>query len=206
VVAVGSEVETFAHGGPAPKAILQPIVLPASDEFHRHPPGEGPRPCPIVRSSKGKGCRWKQPHPHTISYHNQQVTFAPVEGGHPCRLLRKCQDQASSTGGFSRGCSPEEFPRAEGDRTLLDNSMILYLSSMMTGNRDNQQLPVVLLGQGSRRIKTDSVLDDLNRPNHKTCGLYLSLMDRAGVHLDRFGDSEERLEESWSGAAVTMDG
>src|SRR5436309_4897354 len=34
----------------------------------------------------------------------------------------------------------------EGDRTLLDNSMVLYLSSMMTGNHDNNQLPVVLLG------------------------------------------------------------
>src|SRR5207302_8068217 len=28
----------------------------------------------------------------------------------------------------------------EGGRTLLDNSMILYLSSMMTGGHDNQQL------------------------------------------------------------------
>ena len=30
----------------------------------------------------------------------------------------------------------------EGDRTLLDNSMILFLSSMMTGNHNNDQLPV----------------------------------------------------------------
>ena len=29
----------------------------------------------------------------------------------------------------------------EGDRTLLDNSMILYLSSMMTGGHNNDQLP-----------------------------------------------------------------
>jgi hypothetical protein len=27
------------------------------------------------------------------------------------------------------------------------------------------------------------------------CSLYLSLLDRAGVHLDRFGDSKERLAE-----------
>src|SRR5436190_18822074 len=36
----------------------------------------------------------------------------------------------------------------EGDRTLLDNSMVLYCSSMMTGGHDNNQLPAVLLGRG----------------------------------------------------------
>jgi hypothetical protein len=83
----------------------------------------------------------------------------------------------------------------EGNRTLLDNSMILYLSSMMTGNHDNQQLPVVLLGRGGGRIKTGRELNYLNKPNRKMCSLYLSLMDRAGVHLDSFGDSKERLAE-----------
>jgi hypothetical protein len=83
----------------------------------------------------------------------------------------------------------------EGERTLLDNSMILYVSSMMTGNHDNKQLPVVLVGRGGGRIRTGRILDYLNRPNRKMCSLYLSLMDRAGVHLDRFGDSAERLAE-----------
>jgi hypothetical protein len=83
----------------------------------------------------------------------------------------------------------------EGDRTLLDNSMILYLSSMMTGNHDNNQLPVVMLGRGGGRIKTGRVLDYLGKPNRRMCSLYLSLMDRCGVHLDRFGDSSERLAE-----------
>jgi hypothetical protein len=83
----------------------------------------------------------------------------------------------------------------EGERTLLDNSMILYLSSMMTGGHDNQQLPVVLLGRGGGQIKTGRILDYLNRPNRKMCSLYLSLMDKAGVRLDHFGDSKERLGE-----------
>jgi hypothetical protein len=83
----------------------------------------------------------------------------------------------------------------EGDRTLLDNSMLLYLSSMMTGNHDNQQLPVVMLGRGGGQIKTGRVLDYLGKPNRKMCSLYLALMDKAGVHLDRFGDSTERLQE-----------
>ncbi len=83
----------------------------------------------------------------------------------------------------------------EGDRTLLDNSMILFLSSMMTGNHNNDQLPVVMLGGGGGRIKTGRVLDYLNKPNRKMCSLYLSLMDKAGIHLDSFGDSKEPLAE-----------
>lgn len=83
----------------------------------------------------------------------------------------------------------------EGGRTLLDNSMILYCSSMMTGNHDNNQLPVVLLGSGGGQIQTGRVLDYLNRPNRKMCSLYLSLMDKVGVRLDRFGDSNQRLAE-----------
>jgi hypothetical protein len=83
----------------------------------------------------------------------------------------------------------------EGERTLLDNSVILYLSSMMTGNHDNNQLPVLLLGRGGGRIRTGRTLDFWGKPNRKMCSLYLSLMDRAGVHLDRFGDAAERLAE-----------
>ncbi len=83
----------------------------------------------------------------------------------------------------------------EGDRTLLDNSMILYMSSMMTGNHDNQQLPVIMLGSGGGQIKTGRQIDYLGKPNRKMCSLYLSLMDKAGVHLDSFGDSKERLAE-----------
>ncbi len=83
----------------------------------------------------------------------------------------------------------------EGDRTLLDNSMVLYLSSMMTGSHNNDQLPVVMLGRGGGSIRTGRILDYLGKPNRKMCSLYLSLMDRTGVHLDRFGDSTERLAE-----------
>ena len=83
----------------------------------------------------------------------------------------------------------------EGGRTLLDNSMLLFLSSMMTGGHDNNQLPVVMLGRGGGRVESGRVLDYLGRPNRKMCSLYLSLMDKMGVRLDRFGDSSERLAE-----------
>ncbi len=83
----------------------------------------------------------------------------------------------------------------EGERTALDNSMILFCSSMMTGGHDNNQLPVVILGRGGGRLESGRVLDYLGKPDRKMCSLYLSLMDKFGVRLDEFGDSRERLAE-----------
>ena len=84
----------------------------------------------------------------------------------------------------------------EGERTALDNSMILYVSSMLNGaSHDCSQLPVVLVGRGGGRIAGGRVLDYLGKPNRKMCSLYLSMMDKMGVHLDAFGDSKERLAE-----------
>ena len=83
----------------------------------------------------------------------------------------------------------------EGERTALDNSILLFCSSMLTGAHDATQLPVVLVGRGGGQIKTGRVLDYLDKPNRKMCSLYLSLMDKVGIHLDRFGDSTERLTE-----------
>jgi hypothetical protein len=66
---------------------------------------------------------------------------------------------------------------------------------MMTGNHNNDQLPVVMLGRGGGKVKTGRVLDYLGKPNRKMCSLYLSMMDHVGVRLDSFGDSKERLAE-----------
>jgi hypothetical protein len=83
----------------------------------------------------------------------------------------------------------------EGERTALDNSVILFCSSMLTGNHDANQLPVVLLGGAGGKLKTGRVLDYRGKPNRKMCSLYLSLLDKMGVRHDRFGDSAERLAE-----------
>jgi len=84
---------------------------------------------------------------------------------------------------------------AEGDRTVLDNSIIMLCSSMMSGIHDANQLPVVILGRGGGKLETGRILDYLDKPNRKICSLYLSLMDKFGVSLDKFGDSTERLAE-----------
>jgi hypothetical protein len=83
----------------------------------------------------------------------------------------------------------------EGERTLLDNSMLMFCSSMMSGHHNNDQLPVVVVGRGGGQIKTGRILDYLGKPNRKMCSLYLSLLDKAGVKIETFGDSKERLAE-----------
>jgi hypothetical protein len=83
----------------------------------------------------------------------------------------------------------------EGERTALDNSMILFCSSMLTGSHDASQLPVIVLGGAGGQVKGGRVLDYLGKSNRQMCSLYLSLMDKAGVRLDRFGDSTQRLAE-----------
>ena len=83
----------------------------------------------------------------------------------------------------------------EGEKTLLDNSTVLFCSSMLTGSHDATQLPVMILGRGGGRLETGRVLDYLESPNRKMCSLYLSLMDKMGVHLEQFGDSDQQLSE-----------
>jgi hypothetical protein len=83
----------------------------------------------------------------------------------------------------------------EGDRTALDNSMLLFCSSMLTGSHDATQLPVLLLGRGGGKIETGRVLDYRENPNRQMCRLYLSMMDKAGLPLERFGDATEPLAE-----------
>src|SRR6187401_522345 len=83
----------------------------------------------------------------------------------------------------------------EGPRSLLDNSMILYCSSMLTGNHDATHLPVVMLGRGGGKIQTGKVLDYRDQPERQMCRLYLSMMDKMDVRLPKFGDASTPLEE-----------
>lgn len=83
----------------------------------------------------------------------------------------------------------------EGERTALDNSMILFCSSMLNGSHDATQLPVVLLGGAGGRLRGGRVLDYREKPNRKMCSLYLSMLDKCGIRPGRFGDSDEPLAE-----------
>ena len=86
----------------------------------------------------------------------------------------------------------------EGDGTVLDNSCLMFLSNMYIGRKhDNSRLPLVLAGGLGGTLKTGRTLDYLQagEENRKMCSLYLSIMDRMGVKLDKFGDAETRLQQ-----------
>ncbi|MDA0591315.1 MAG: DUF1552 domain-containing protein [Planctomycetota bacterium] len=83
----------------------------------------------------------------------------------------------------------------EGERTALDNSMIMLCSSMLNGHHDASQLPVVMVGGGGGKIKGGQNLDYLGQSDRQMCRLYLSMMRGMGVELDSFGDATKPLDE-----------
>jgi hypothetical protein len=85
----------------------------------------------------------------------------------------------------------------EGDGTVLDNSCLMWLSNMWAGRKhDNKRLPLVLAGGLGGTLETGRSLSYLDQAEdkRKMCSLYLSIMDRMGIKLDKFGDSDTRLE------------
>ena len=86
----------------------------------------------------------------------------------------------------------------EGEGTVLDNSCIVFMSNMWSGkNHDSGKVPLLTAGSLGGTLATGRVLDymDAGNDNRKLCSLYLSLMDRMGVKLDKFGDADTRLAE-----------
>jgi hypothetical protein len=87
----------------------------------------------------------------------------------------------------------------EGGQSLLDNSLLLFCSNLFDGDAHGaDQMPMLLAGHAGGSLKTGGrILDymDKGNENRKACSLYLSVMDRMGVQLDRFGDADKRLVE-----------
>jgi hypothetical protein len=86
---------------------------------------------------------------------------------------------------------------SEGETTLLDNSILMCMSSLFDGDiHGADQIPVLLTGKGGGTLTGGRILDYLAKgdENRKACSLHLSIMDHMGVELDRFGDATARLE------------
>jgi hypothetical protein len=86
----------------------------------------------------------------------------------------------------------------EGGQSLLHNSLLLFCSNLFDGDRHQaDHMPMLLAGQGGGTLKTGRILDYLERgdDHRRACSLYLSLMDRMGVNVPRFGDADRRLAE-----------
>jgi hypothetical protein len=89
----------------------------------------------------------------------------------------------------------------EGGTSLLDNSILMLASNLWDGDKHGgDQMPIVLAGGAGGAMKTGRVLDYLEKgnDNRKACAMYLSIMERMGMKLDRFGDADKPLEGLWS--------
>ena len=81
----------------------------------------------------------------------------------------------------------------DGDGSLLDHSLVLYGSTLSDGNEHNHDpLPVILIGGASGQIKGGRHIQ--YAAHTPMSNLLLSLLDKFGVHQDKFGDSTGKLE------------
>jgi hypothetical protein len=82
----------------------------------------------------------------------------------------------------------------EGDRTILDRSMILFGSNMGNPNQHlHHDVPHVLIGGLNGKLKGNRHLAYPTK-TIPTGNLLLSILDKFDIHQDSFGDSTGRLE------------
>jgi len=87
----------------------------------------------------------------------------------------------------------------EGDGTMLDNTVIVYLSDgAETHHSRCFEWPFVVLGNARGRLKTNGqyvVLPDYGRPGHRTINtLYTALLHAAGTPREEFGSPDPNLD------------
>jgi hypothetical protein len=82
----------------------------------------------------------------------------------------------------------------EGDGSLLDHSIYLYGSGMGNPNvHDHVNLPILVAGGGAGRVKGARHIT-YAEPT-PLANLHLTLLEKAGVHLDAFADSKGKVDE-----------
>jgi len=80
----------------------------------------------------------------------------------------------------------------EGDGSLLDNTMLVYGAGLSDGNRHtHEDLPTMIVGKGGNNFKTGRRI--VYRRETPMSNLFLTMMDRMGVHTEHFGDATGRL-------------
>jgi len=82
----------------------------------------------------------------------------------------------------------------DGDGSLLDHAMILYGGGISDGNLHlHNDLPIMVVGGGAGRLKGGRHLR--YQKGTPVTNLYLTLLDKMGVRIDRLGDSTGVLQE-----------
>ena len=122
------------------------------------------------------------PH-HPLSHH----------GNNPDKIARMAKINAFHVSLFAEHLEKLDAT-PDGDGSLLDHSLYLYGSGMGNPNKhDHSNLPILVAGggaagvKGNRHIKFDQVTPLAN--------LHLTLLDRVGVHMEKFADSNGLIQE-----------
>src|SRR4051794_5103030 len=121
------------------------------------------------------------PH-HPLSHH----------GNDPAKIARMAKINAFHVSLFAEFLAKLKATR-DGDGTLLDHSLYLYGSGMGNPNvHDHTNLPIVVAGgaaggmKGGRHLKFGKATPLAN--------VHLTLLDKVGVRLDKFGDSNGKVD------------
>ncbi|HVY25789.1 MAG TPA: DUF1552 domain-containing protein [Polyangiaceae bacterium] len=75
----------------------------------------------------------------------------------------------------------------EGDGTLLDNSVVLWMSDLATGGHSYKRMPYVLAGKAGGSLRTGRLVKYDHRTN---CDLFVALLNLFGFDDTTFGDPE----------------
>ncbi len=114
---------------------------------------------------------------HNISHHGgnaEKMAMVSKINAHHVRLVANLVERMRAT--------------PDGDGTLLDHSILMYGAGMGDGNLHNPHLlPVMLVGGGRGQLKGGRYLTFTE--NTPLMNLGLSVLAKAGVDLDRLGDS-----------------
>lgn len=119
---------------------------------------------------------------HTVSHHGKNpkntVPYAAISSHHVARfayLVNKLKETKESNG------------------SLLDNCLIAYGSGIRDGDaHDNGDLPILLAGKGGGVHRPGQHIRYANET--PLANLWLSMLHRMDVPVDRFGDSTGRLK------------
>ena len=122
------------------------------------------------------------PH-HPLSHH----------GNNPDKIARMAKINAYHVSLFAEHLEKLDAT-PDGDGSLLDHSLYLYGSGMGNPNKhDHSNLPILVAGGGSAGIKGNRHIQfDKVTP---LANLHLTLLDRVGVHMEKFADSNGLIEE-----------
>ncbi len=131
------------------------------------------------------------------TYANLGVTeaFHPLShhGDDPAKKERLSRVQAFHTQVFTKFLDRLDNMQ-EGNGTVLDNSIILFGSNMSNSDKHNQDpLPSAVFGLGGGSIRGGQHVAYAQDTPH--ANLLLTLLNRAGVMADSFGDATGELSE-----------